>query len=84
MADPKKTKASRTSDSRPISYPSDKRTQAANDIRPFSFRASDEALADLKRRILATRWPEKEAVADDSQGMPLACWALHRTVQWGS
>jgi len=73
MADQKK-KTSRVTDTRPISYPSDKRTQAAHDseIRPFSFRASDEDLADLKRRILATRWPEKEAVADDSQGMPLA------------
>jgi len=73
MADQKK-KTSRVTDTRPISYPSEKRTQAASDgeIRPFSFRASDEDLADLKRRILATRWPEKEAVADDSQGMPLA------------
>ena len=73
MADQKK-KTSRVTGARPISYPSDKPTQAASDheIRPFSFRASDEDLADLKRRILATRWPEKEAVADDSQGMPLA------------
>jgi pimeloyl-ACP methyl ester carboxylesterase len=71
MADPKQTKTSRVSDSRPISYPSDKRAQATNDIRPFSFHASDEALADLRRRILATRWPEKETVADDSQGVPL-------------
>ena len=72
MADPKQTKTSRGSDSRAISYPSDKRTHAANEIRPFSFRAPDETLADLRRRILATRWPEKETVADDSQGMPLA------------
>ena len=28
-------------------------------IRPFSFRASDEDLAELKRRIQATRWPER-------------------------
>ena len=41
-------------------------------IRPFRFRASDQALADLKRRILATQWPEKETVADESQGVPLA------------
>ena len=33
---------------------------------------ADEALADLKRRILATQWPEKETVADESQGVPLA------------
>jgi pimeloyl-ACP methyl ester carboxylesterase len=41
-------------------------------IRPFRFTASDEELAELRRRILATRWPEKEPVADHSQGVPLA------------
>jgi pimeloyl-ACP methyl ester carboxylesterase len=41
-------------------------------IRPFRFSASNEELADLRRRILATRWPEKETVADHSQGVPLA------------
>ncbi len=41
-------------------------------IRPFTFRASDEDLADLKRRIAATRWPERETVADDTQGVQLA------------
>jgi pimeloyl-ACP methyl ester carboxylesterase len=41
-------------------------------IRPFSFRASDEDLADLKRRIAATRWPDKETVDDDTQGVQLA------------
>lgn len=41
-------------------------------IRPFSYRASDEDLADLKRRILATRWPDRETVADDTQGVQLA------------
>jgi pimeloyl-ACP methyl ester carboxylesterase len=41
-------------------------------IRSFSFRATDEDLAELKRRIAATRWPERETVADDSQGVPLA------------
>ena len=40
-------------------------------IRPFRFRASDAALADLRRRILATQWPEKETVPDTSQGVPL-------------
>ena len=39
---------------------------------PFEFRAPDEDLADLKRRILATRWPDRETVADDSQGVQLA------------
>lgn len=41
-------------------------------IRPFSFHASDEDLAELKRRIAATRWPEKETVDDDTQGVQLA------------
>jgi pimeloyl-ACP methyl ester carboxylesterase len=45
---------------------------AADAIRPFTFRASDEELADLKRRILATRWPGKETVSDDTQGVQLA------------
>jgi pimeloyl-ACP methyl ester carboxylesterase len=41
-------------------------------IRAFRFRATDEALADMRRRIAATQWPEKETVADSSQGVPLA------------
>ena len=41
-------------------------------IRPFEFKASNEDLADLKRRIAATRWPEKETVSDDTQGVQLA------------
>ena len=41
-------------------------------IRPFTFSASKEALADLRRRIAATRWPEKETIADQSQGVQLA------------
>jgi len=46
----------------------------ANDtsIRPFSFHASDEDLAELKRRIAATRWPSRELVDDASQGVQLA------------
>jgi pimeloyl-ACP methyl ester carboxylesterase len=42
------------------------------EIRPFSFQVSDAELAHLRRRIAATRWPEKETVADQSQGVPLA------------
>src|ERR1700719_751794 len=41
-------------------------------IRPFHFKATDATLADLKRRIAATRWPEKETVTDSSQGAQLA------------
>ena len=40
-------------------------------IRPFQFRASDEALADLRRRIAATKWPSQELVPDATQGVQL-------------
>lgn len=40
-------------------------------IRPFTFHASDQELADLKRRIKATRWPERELVDDGAQGVQL-------------
>jgi pimeloyl-ACP methyl ester carboxylesterase len=41
-------------------------------IRPFQVSVSEEELADLRRRIAATRWPSKELVADGSQGVQLA------------
>ncbi len=41
-------------------------------IRPFKFHATDEALADLRRRITATKWPSRETVTDGSQGVQLA------------
>src|SRR5678816_2356205 len=41
-------------------------------IRPFRVEVSEEALTDLRRRIKATRFPEKETVADFSQGVQLA------------
>jgi pimeloyl-ACP methyl ester carboxylesterase len=44
----------------------------ATEIRPFHVEIPDDALGDLRRRIKATNWPEKEPVADDSQGFPLA------------
>src|SRR5215204_4245328 len=46
--------------------------EGAIDIRPFHVDIPDEALEDLRRRIAATNWPEKETVADQSQGVPLA------------
>jgi pimeloyl-ACP methyl ester carboxylesterase len=45
---------------------------AATAIRPFQVSVPDEDLAELRRRIDATRWPERETVDDDSQGVPLA------------
>jgi pimeloyl-ACP methyl ester carboxylesterase len=41
-------------------------------IRPFHIAVPDEALVDLRRRIAATRWPDRETVADRSQGVQLA------------
>lgn len=40
-------------------------------IRPFQYHASDEELADLRRRITATKWPNSELVKDDTQGVQL-------------
>jgi pimeloyl-ACP methyl ester carboxylesterase len=42
------------------------------EIRPFRVDFPDADLADLRRRVNATRWPERETVADDSQGVRLA------------
>lgn len=42
------------------------------DIRPFKVNIPREALDDLRRRIAATRWPDRETVSDDSQGVRLA------------
>ena len=41
-------------------------------IRPFEVRIPREELAELRRRVLATRWPEAETVADATQGVRLA------------
>jgi pimeloyl-ACP methyl ester carboxylesterase len=52
-------------------------------IRPYRVSVPEEALVDLKRRIAATRWPDKETVADQSQGAQLA--RLQELVRyWGS
>ena len=44
----------------------------AIDIRPFQVEIPEDELAELRRRIAATRWPSKELVADRSQGVQLA------------
>jgi pimeloyl-ACP methyl ester carboxylesterase len=41
-------------------------------VRPFRVEVPEEDLAELRRRIAATRWPEKEPVTDQSQGVQLA------------
>jgi pimeloyl-ACP methyl ester carboxylesterase len=53
------------------------------EIRRFRLGFSDAELADLRRRVNATRWPEAETVTDDSQGVRLAL--MHElTRYWGS
>jgi pimeloyl-ACP methyl ester carboxylesterase len=44
----------------------------ATAIRPFHVEVPEDDLVDLRRRIAATRWPERETVADQSQGVQLA------------
>src|SRR6058998_205275 len=41
------------------------------DIRPFRVSFPESELADLRRRIKATKWPERETVPDDTQGVQL-------------
>jgi pimeloyl-ACP methyl ester carboxylesterase len=51
----------------------DARPQTATaEIRPFHFNATDAQLADLRRRVAATKWPERETVNDATQGVQFA------------
>jgi hypothetical protein len=43
----------------------------ATTIHPFRVNVPETELAELRRRIAATRWPNKELVADRSQGVQL-------------
>lgn len=45
---------------------------ASSEIRPFHVRFSDKELADLRKRIANTKWPNKELVTDATQGVRLA------------
>jgi len=45
---------------------------ASDAIRPFRINVPEEDLVDLRRRVLATRWPDRETVNDRSQGVQLA------------
>ena len=55
----------------------------ADAIRPFKVKVPQAAIDDLRRRIAATRWPDKETVADQSQGAQLA--RLQELVRyWGT
>ena len=58
-------------------------TTSDGSIRPFQISAPDEDLVELRGRIQATRWPDKETVSDRSQGVQLA--KLRRLVEyWGT
>ena len=52
-------------------------------VRPFHAEFPEADLADLRRRVNATRWPERETVADDSQGARLAMMQ-DLAAYWGS
>ena len=47
-------------------------TAKSDAIRPFSIHIPEQDLADLRRRIATTRWPDRETVNDQSQGIQLA------------
>ncbi len=64
---------------RPARRPADER----DEVRPFRVRVPQQALSELRRRIRATRWPDRETVADGSQGVQLH--KLQGLVQyWGA
>ena len=46
-------------------------TTSTSEVRPFRINVPEEDLVELRRRVLATRWPDKETVADQSQGTQL-------------
>jgi len=48
------------------------RTSGDTSIRPFHVKFPEKVLVDLRRRLAATQWPDRETVADQSQGVPLA------------
>jgi pimeloyl-ACP methyl ester carboxylesterase len=58
-------------------------SMARSDVRPFRVDVPEEDLVELRRRVQAARWPEKETVADQSQGVQLA--TMQELVRyWGS
>ena len=49
-------------------------------IRPFHYHATDAELVELKRRIKSTRWPDRETVSDDTQGVQSA--TMHKLADY--
>jgi pimeloyl-ACP methyl ester carboxylesterase len=56
----------------PTASPASREAAGEEAVRPFRAHVPDADLADLRRRLQATRWPDKETVADASQGAQLA------------
>ena len=56
----------------PAAAPASREAAGEDAIRPFRAHIPDADVADMKRRLAATRWPDKETVADASQGAQLA------------
>src|SRR5260370_1147018 len=69
------TRTIRHSPHRPNSRPPSHvppRPATSEDTHPFRTNVPEEAPVDLRRRINATRWPDRETIADESQGVQLA------------
>src|SRR3954451_7654312 len=62
--------AERSSSMNAVAQPTRDDKSAA--IRPFHVNVPEAELTELRRRIKATKWPEKETVADATQGVQLA------------
>src|SRR4026208_473523 len=67
MSREENTMASTTATERPKDQAADKTA-----LRPFQVNVPESELTELRRRISATKWPERETVADASQGVQLA------------
>jgi len=52
--------------------PASREAAGEDHIRPFRAQVPDADVADLRRRLAATRWPTRELVGDRSQGVQLA------------
>jgi pimeloyl-ACP methyl ester carboxylesterase len=64
-------------------FPAHRALAASEAIRPFRIDVPEEDLVDLRRRVQATRWPDRETVPDQSQGIQLA--NLQQLVRyWGT
>jgi pimeloyl-ACP methyl ester carboxylesterase len=56
----------------PDQAPATRKSTEDTSIKPFRVNVSEQALTDLRRRLQMTQWPEKETVADATQGVQLA------------